>query len=884
MSTQVYYRDSTTPNIIDFLTRIISSDTIASVSSDRLRSHRNRTTLLMENIMVHFRKMVDSQPGSQFILQGNIAFALGVAHAGYHAVDGYPGTPSTEVIDKGLQHIQDRLTVGWSVNEAVATEVAVGHVLAGSDTVVTMKIPGMFQAGDAITTSAFYTAPAGAFVIYAATDYVPSSTQHVIDARYFLSAARVPTIEPRNHQEMYDAAFLAADISREFNTLVVILASGILGHSEGLVTIRNSRTIERRPLPESLNRWMLMPAIARANYNKATTERVPGVMKWAERSSMVTEEKGTDNFGVLVVGESDIIMREALTNMNLNPSILSMSIAYPVPENRIKQFAEKIEGPLFVFEDGDTFLQDSVALLGIEVIGKEKLTTITDWTPEMVMNVLAPHLSITLPTISVPTLPVSAVGRPPSICPGCPYRAFALAVEKLKRQGKIYASFGEIGCSTLLFFMNGIDTVLCMGASDPMRQGFVLSRPDMAHKVISVIGDSCEAHSGLDGTRNAIFRNTPGVKVILDNSITAMTGGQPAPSTAQNLAGEDNKFNLKKSEEAEGARAVVVDSYNVKKVEAQLKEALELAEKGEFTTLILEGACIHEQPKEKKNPRLIIDYNKCKACGLCAICVGIKKDDKNRPHYTALCSNCGGETPVCMQRCPFGAIQFETEKRKIDFTAPARADEIAQVTVDKSKLPESLRVAIRGIGGQGNLFFGKVLSEVALHTPYAEANIVKGDTHGMAQMGGSVISTFSCGNVHSPILAPASCDVLVVMEASEVLRDGFLKMLKPSGTIVLNKFTVLPPTAKKEDYPDLQGIIDSLKDYRVIEIDAMQIVRDLGDTFGKTANVAVLGLLSTLTPFNEIPEEIWRTALKQISPKDIINDANQASFTAGRKI
>ncbi|MCK5808569.1 2-oxoacid:acceptor oxidoreductase family protein, partial [bacterium] len=788
--------------------------------------------------MVDFRKMVDSQPGSQFILQGNIAFALGVAHAGYHAVDGYPGTPSTEVIDKGLRHIQDRLRVGWSVNEAVATEVAVGHVLAGSDTVVTMKIPGMFQAGDAITTAAFYTAPAGAFVIYAATDYVPSSTQHVIDARYFLSASRVPVIEPRNHQEMYDAAFIAADMSREFNTQVVILASGILGHSEGLVTVRNSRTVEPRPLPENLNRWMLMPKIARDNYNKATTERVPGVMKWAERSSMVTEEKGRDKFGVLVVGESDIIVREALSRMNLNPSILSMSIAYPIPENRIKKFAEKIDGPLFVLEDGDTFLQDGVSLLGIEVIGKEKLTTITDWNPEMVMELFAPHLSITLPTISVPTLPVSAVGRPPSICPGCPYRAFALAVAKFKKQGKIYASFGEIGCSTLLFFMNGIDTVLCMGASDPMRQGFVLSRPDMAHKVISVIGDSCEAHSGLDGTRNAIFRNTPGVKVILDNSITAMTGGQPAPSSAENLAGQANKFSIAKSEEAEGARAVVVDSYNVKKVESQLKEALELAEKGVFTTLILEGACIHEQPKAKKTPRLIVDYDKCKACGLCDICVGIKMDDKNQPHFTSLCTNCGGESPVCMQRCPFGAIQFESDKKKVKYDLPARAKEIPNVTVDKDKLPESLRVAIRGIGGQGNLFFGKVLSEVALHTPYAEANIVKGDTHGMAQMGGSVISTFSCGNVHSPILAPASCDVLVVMEASEVLRDGFLKMLKPGGTIVLNKFTVLPPTAKKEDYPDLQAIIDSLKEYTVITIDAMQIVKDAGDVFGKTANVA----------------------------------------------
>ncbi len=834
--------------------------------------------------MVAFREMVDSNPGSQFILQGNIAFALGVAHAGYHAADGYPGTPSTEVIDKGLQHIQDRIKVGWSVNEAVAVEVAVGHVLAGSDTVVTMKIPGMFQAGDAITTSAFYTAPAGAFVIYAAADYVPSSTQHVIDARYFLSAARVPVIEPRNHQEMYDAAFWAADISRQFNTQVVILASGILAHSEGLVTTRSPRTVERRPLPDTMHQWMLMPTIARANYNKATTERVPGVREWSERSALVLEEKGSDDFGVIIVGESDIIVREALTRLGLKPSLLTMAIAYPVPEKRIRAFADAVKGPLFVFEDGDTFLQERIRLMGMDVFGKEEQSVITDWSPEGVMEVIAAHLPISLPTVSLPELSVSPVKRPPSICPGCPYRAFALAVDKFKKQGKIYASFGEIGCSTLLFFMNGIDTVLCMGASDPMRQGFVLSRPDMAHKVISVIGDSCEAHTGLDGTRNAVFRNTPGVKVVLDNSITAMTGGQPAPSSEKNLAGFPNKFSIPRSEEAEGARVEVLDSYDVKKVESQLKEALECAEKGEYSTLVLQGACIHQQPKEKKKPRLTVNYDKCRACGLCDICVGIKMDDKGQPHFTSLCTNCGGEMPVCMQRCPFGAIVYEDKPKKQSFTPPERAKEIPEVSIDRAKLPESLRVAIRGIGGQGNLFFGKVLSEMALYTPYAEENIVKGDTHGMAQMGGSVISTFSCGNVHSPVLAPGSADVLVVMEASEVLRDGFLKMLKPGGTIVMNTFTALPPTAKPEEYPPLEKIIESLKEYQVVTIDAMSVVKEAGDTFGKTANVAVLGLLSTLPPFNEIPEAVWRLALKKVSPKDVINDANQASFTAGRNV
>jgi indolepyruvate ferredoxin oxidoreductase, alpha subunit len=195
--------------------------------------------------MSSFKDMVKSPAGSAFVAQGNEAFALGVMHAGYHAADGYPGTPSTEVIDKYLSKVQDKIKVGWSVNEAVAVAVGIGHSIAGDDTVVTMKTPGAFQAGDPITTSAFYTAEAGAFVLYVASDYIPSSTQHVIDLKYFFASARIPVLEPRDHQEMYDIAFEAADISRKFRTPVVVLASGILAHSEGLIR-QKSRVKQRR--------------------------------------------------------------------------------------------------------------------------------------------------------------------------------------------------------------------------------------------------------------------------------------------------------------------------------------------------------------------------------------------------------------------------------------------------------------------------------------------------------------------------------------------------------------------------------------------------------------------------------------------------------------
>lgn len=506
----------------------------------------------------------------------------------------------------------------------------------------------------------------------------------------------------------------------------------------------------------------------------------------------------------------------------------------------------------------------------------------------MVIHLLSSYGAI-IPSSSKPSSPSTfkPVPRPPSICPGCPYRAFALTVQKLKKQKKVYASFGEIGCSTLLHFFEAVDTVLCMGGSDGMRQGFVLSRPEYGSRVISVIGDSCECHSGLDGTRNAVFRNVPGVKVILDNQITAMTGGQPSPASPTNLAGIPNKFRLRDAIAAENCRMVACNAYNMKEIERLLTEALDLAEKGEFTCIILEGACIQNVAAAKKERRLTIDRNACKQCGLCGVCPGIAHDENRHPSFTILCTNCGGNLPVCRQRCPFGAIIEESGEQKKKGAPPVEIPPPCEFTItaiDKTRLPSSLRLAIRGIGGQGNLFFGRVLSEVAMQTPYAATRIVKGDTHGMAQMGGPVISTFACGEVYSPIFAPGSVDVIVAMEMSEVLRPDFLDLLKKNGTVVLNRFAAVPPGVKKQDYPSLDEIRQFLRGYHIIEIDAIEIARRYGDTTGRTANVVVLGLLSTISPFDAIPESVWLAALMAVSPDGATKSANQTAFTAGRRL
>ncbi|MBT6942817.1 MAG: pyruvate ferredoxin oxidoreductase, partial [Candidatus Marinimicrobia bacterium] len=600
---------------------------------------------------------------------------------------------------------------------------------------------------------------------------------------------------------------------------------------------------------------------------------------------LVSEIKGKDDWGIITCGNTEGIVLEALNSLSLNPSILSLGITNPIPQGRIKQFTDNISGNIYVIEDGDRFLEEKIRLSRVNVTGKEEQSVLTLWTPDDIVDFLSNHLDLPKPGNVIQT-DLEPLPRPPSICPGCSYKAFALSVAKLKKQKKIYASFGDIGCSTLLFFNNALDTVSCMGASDPMRQGFVLSRPDMAHKVISVIGDSTECHSGMDGTRNAIFRNIPGVKVILDNYSTAMTGQQPAPSSKTNLAGQDITFDLHKAIEAEGGRTVVVDAYDVKKVDKALKEALKLAEEKVYTTLILEGECIHNVEKSKLARDLEFDYDNCKRCDLCNICPGIQTDDEKTPSFTSLCSNCASSSQVCLQRCPFDAINKKDDlgNYQKDFPLLDFPKFTAPVALDKSKFPKSLKIAIRGIGGQGNLFFGKVLTEVALRTPYIDTNIIKGDTLGMAQLGGSVISTFSCGDVYSSVLAPFSADALVVMEQSEVLRPGFLDLLKPGGTIILNEFSALPINANKDDYPKIEEIQDALSNFNIIHINAHQIAIDMNDSSGISTNVIIIGLLSKINPFSQIPSEIWQEAILELSPNDLIKTINLSGYNQGRTL
>jgi indolepyruvate ferredoxin oxidoreductase alpha subunit len=767
--------------------------------------------------------------------------------------------------------------VGWSVNEAVAAAVGHGHTLTGRDCVVTMKIPGLFQAGDIFTSGAMFVEKRGGLIYYIASDFVPSSTQHVVDPRYLFRSSFTPVFEPRSHQEMHQAAAIAVDIARRYYTQVVIMPGGTLCHSEGLVKLMPPQRRDPVDMPANLRDFNVLPGLARRHYDRIMTERMPALEQMVESSPLNQWDKGAGKIGVVTAGATDMLVREVNLALGLKLDILSVAFTNPLPMNLIRQFCAAIDGPLYVFEDGYRYLQEAMQQAGLAVTGKEPYSLITDWTPALIAQTLGhtfPRPAITLPPLN----------RPPAICPGCPYRLFADEVALLKKKGQLEAVFGDIGCNTLLYFMNALDTALAMGASEAERTGYVLSRPDKAAKCLSILGDSTESHSGMDATRNAVYRNVPGVKVILDNEYTAMTGGQPSPTSPANLAGQPMRFDLPASLAAHGANVVVLAAYEQKEIRKTLKKALAQAQNGAFTTLVVrEGPCL--QKIAPSSQRVYVDPQACKQCNLCLICPGLALDAHGIPAVTHLCSGCGGHTPACVQKCPYGVLQAVDAAALTAAPAPAAPPAPADITVPAlppADVPARLAVAIRGVGGQGNLFFGRVLTQLAFMAGYANQNIVKGDTHGMAQMGGPVISTFACGQVVSPVLLPGTADCLIAMEKSEVLRPGFLELLKPGGVVLLAQTALVPPGVAPEAYPTDDQLAHALSPYRVTRVDVLGQAMALGNAGGRIANVVMIGVLSTLPPFDRFPEAVWLAAIKAVNAKPLIWAANHTAFVAGR--
>lgn len=581
------------------------------------------------------------------LLLGNEAIALGAYEAGVKVAAAYPGTPSTEVAES-IAKFQD-IYVEWSPNEKVAMEVALGSAIAGVRSMVCMKHVGLNVAADPLFTSS-YTGINGGLVVVVADDPAMHSSQNEQDSRFYGRAAHIPMLEPSDSQEARDFTKLAFEISEKFDTPVILRMTTKVAHSRSPVEVGARSRMVLKDYGKDVNKYVMMPAIARGR-RKALVQREKRLQEYAEKISINKAEYRDDQAGIITAGGAYNCAKEAAPGA----SFLKLGMVYPLPQRLIKDFAQKVE-KLYVVEELETFIEDHVKSLGLQVIGKDIFPKIGELSYESVAANLAKagvkkeilnlsyEESIQLNISNIPS-------RPPALCPGCPHRG---VYHILRKQGLTVT--GDIGCYTLgaLPPLSSMDTCICMGASIGNAHGMEKARGQgQARKTVAVIGDSTFIHSGIPGLIDVVYNKGTITVIILDNSTTGMTGHQEHPATGFNIKGEPSyKLNLEKLCEAIGVRRVrVEDPFDLERFERAVEE--EVSEE-EPSVIIARRPCALLKRARVRQPSYRIDADTCIGCGLCIElgCPALVNGDYISVDE-ALCNGCG----LCASLCPTKSIK-----------------------------------------------------------------------------------------------------------------------------------------------------------------------------------------------------------------------------------
>jgi len=568
-------------------------------------------------------------------LSGNEAVARGAYEAGVLFARAYPGTPSTEILESIAKY--EEVDAAWSVNEKVALEAAAGAAYCGARSIACMKHVGLNVASDPFMTLAYTGIEAG-LVIVGADDPGAHSSQNEQDNRHYARFAGVPLLEPSSPQEAYEFTKIAFQISEEFDTPVLLRLTTRVSHSKGVVELgQRQESSIRRGIRKKAEKYVMVPKYARVRH-KILRERLKRLAEYAENTPLNRWEKGSEKLGIITSGVVYGYVREVFPEA----SVLKLGLSYPLPENLIRKFAESVE-ELWVIEELDRVLEMEVRALGIDVKSKPDEFMLGELTPDDVRAIVEGG--------ERPIPP--AGGRRPVMCPGCPHRGVFWVLSKLK----LYV-MGDIGCYTLgaLPPLSALHTCLCMGAGVSGMSGARSVVPEEEkNKVVAVIGDSTFVHSGITGLVEAVYNKTGGTIIIMDNSTTAMTGGQAHPGTGITLkGGKTHKLDFKRLAEAIGVEEVfVVDPYNLEDVEEKIKKTLE----SEGVSLIIASReCV--LLNRVKFGVCFVDEELCRRCGVCLKldCPAIIKEEDGRIHIDELlCNGCG----LCMQVCPFDAIKKE---------------------------------------------------------------------------------------------------------------------------------------------------------------------------------------------------------------------------------
>ena len=571
------------------------------------------------------------------LLIGNQAVAAGLHDGGLGVVSSYPGTPSTEITEFLSKY--DDLHSEWAPNEKVACEVAFGASLAGARSACAMKHVGLNVAADPLFTLS-YTGVNGGMVICVADDPAMHSSQNEQDSRHYAIAAKVPMLEPADSQEAYTFARSAFELSEQFDTPVILRICTRIAHSQSVVETLDAIPATLKEYEKNPAKYIMMPGNA-IKRHPFVEERTLKLQEFAENCIYNTVEYGTDDeIGIITSGCSYQYVKEVFGS---TVSILKIGMPNPLPVNTIKEFASKVK-KLYVIEELDPIIETHVKSLGIDVIGKEKFSILGEFS----QKTIADAFGIEQKTSVTADSPIP--NRPPMMCAGCPHRGMFYTLAKNK-----ITVHGDIGCYTLGAVppLSALDTTLCMGASISGLHGFNAARGnDTEGKSVAVIGDSTFMHSGMTGLVNVAYNATNSTVVILDNSITGMTGHQQNPTTGYNIKGEvAAKVNLEALCNALGINRVrVVDPYNLKECEIAIKEELSVEEP---SVIISRRPCVLLK-SVKTLPSLNVASDKCKSCKRCMGlgCPAISMKDGKAVIDNTLCVGCG----VCKQLCAFDAI------------------------------------------------------------------------------------------------------------------------------------------------------------------------------------------------------------------------------------
>lgn len=574
------------------------------------------------------------------LMLGNEAVARGMLEAGCGVVSSYPGTPSTEITEYAAKY--DEIYCEWAPNEKVACEVAFGASLAGVRSACCMKHVGLNVAADPLFTLS-YTGINGGMVIFVADDPGMHSSQNEQDSRHYAKASKVPMLEPSDSVEAKEFTKLAFELSEEYDTPVMVRMCTRIAHSQCAVELCEPAAVTKREYVKTPQKYIMAPANA-VRKHPVVEERCARLAALAETTHLNRVEMAEDtSLGIITSGTAYQYVKEVFGN---RVSVLKIGMAYPLPTDLIRDFAAKVDR-LVVIEELDPVIETHCKALGLKVDGKNILPICGEFS----QSIIAKAMGLDEKKFVSAETPIPV--RPPVMCAGCPHRGLFYVLSKKK-----VTVLGDIGCYTLgsAAPLNAIDTVICMGASVSGVHGFNKAMGEAAEKkTVAVIGDSTFMHSGMTGLANIAYNGTNSTVIIVDNSITGMTGHQQNPTTGYNIKGDPAaRIDLEALCRALGINRVrVVDPYDLKATEAVVTEELAADEP---SVIISRRPCALLKYVKAK-PSLAVDPDKCRACKACMKigCPAITKKDKKAFVDSTLCVGCG----VCQQLCAFDAIGGE---------------------------------------------------------------------------------------------------------------------------------------------------------------------------------------------------------------------------------